>query len=370
MEKFNRWSDPATGINPFVPVNRNHRLSFIAKVFSFFGGILLLLIRIPILICVGFAHFILSACFERIPVNAIRRLLLRFVDVVFIGTILFLLGFWNTPLSYADRNRLRLRRSKSNNRPTSVGSNIKPGDIILSNYTSYIEVLVLAYWFSPIFANVVTKDGKFEEAGVVPESVWQTVARSLSSGGLPKSANTRTLKQLSKENCGSPIVCFPEGVKTNGSGILKFPPIFDEYDFSQHEVHLMGFKYDPNSATSPTFPVGTWWKHLCGICCTWQNVVSAILLPADELVAPPEARESSEKVSDRDFRTALAERATTGAYGGGVLPTRKLPAIGIFGERARTLLASMLRVKVLGRCALDYEDFLTYFDKRAKKKTS
>ena len=92
MEKFNRWSDPATGINPFVPVNRNHRLSFIAKVFSFFGGILLLLIRIPILICVGFAHFILSACFERIPVNAIRRLLLRFVDVVFIGTILFLLG--------------------------------------------------------------------------------------------------------------------------------------------------------------------------------------------------------------------------------------------------------------------------------------
>ena len=131
----------------------------------------------------------------------------------------------------------------------------------------------------------------------------------------------------------------------------------------------IGFKYDTDSSTSPTFPVGTWWKHLCGLCSSWQNTVSAILLPANELVAPPELRETSDKVSDGDFRTALAERATTGAYGGGVLPTKKLPSIGVFGERARSLLASMLRVKVLGRCALDYDDFFTYFEQRAKAKT-
>ena len=79
-----------------------------------------------------------------------------------------------------------------------------------------------------------------------------------------------------------------------------------------------------------------------------------------------EKKRIHEKLSDAEFRAQLAQRATSGAYGGGVLPSKDVPKIGTLGERARSLLASMLKIKSLGRSALDFNEFNAYWEKRGK----
>ena len=370
MEKFNRWSDPASGINPFVPISRKNHGTLVSRVITFLLGMVLVFIRVPLLLMVGSPYILLSVLVGTIPVPVVQRPLTRLVDWVFAGLILYIVGVWSVPAKYADLKSLRLRRSteKGSSRPLPVGSGVKSGDILLCNATSYIEVIYLTFRFSPVFAGVVTSDGRFESAGVIPQTFWSALARAVSAIPMPVSTEKTSLKRMSDAISGSkfgpPIVCFAEGIKTNGGGILKFPPIFDGLHFEANRVHLVGLKFPASSPVSLSNPVGSSVNHLFWSCFYMSHSMSLVMLPAQELVAPPEQDNMTGELTDAEHRAHLAERATSGAYGGGVLPNRTLPPIGIFGDRARSLLASMLRVKALGRCALDFEDFLDFWMKR------
>ena len=374
MEKFNRWSDPGTGINPFVPLSSKRGRSIGSKIYQYTLALLLSIARMLILFVIGCVYLLLHNVFNIIPIRFVQRPLVRLNDLIFVRLILFIFGFWNISSSYADRNRLRLRggKKKSSSRSKSVGSSVKAGDIIICNSTSFIEVLFLTYSFSPIYANVVTVNGTFETAAVVEESFFTTLKRCLRSDPIPTSKKKTTLKQLSNKYKGSmepPIVCFAEGIKTNGNGVLSFPPIFDGLSFEDNNLHLLGFNYSSRAAYSPTFPIGNYLSHIYSLCAELSNEMNVIMLPADEFVAPPEKSASSgdkEKLSDAEFRAQLAQRATSGAYGGGVLPSKEVPKIGTLGERARSLLASMLKIKSLGRSALDFNEFNAYWEKRGK----
>jgi 1-acylglycerol-3-phosphate O-acyltransferase len=371
MEKFNRWSDPGTGINPFVPLSSKQGRSVCNKLYQYTVALLLSVTRIIILLIIGCVYLILQYAFNVIPIRFVQRPLVRSTDIFFARIILFIFGFWNISSSYADRNRLRLRSAKKNSpRSKAVGSTVKAGDIIICNSTSFIEVLFLTYSFSPVYANVVTTNGNFDTAAVVEESVFHTLKRLLRSDSLPVSKKKTTLKQLSnkyKGSMGPPIVCFAEGIKTNGNGILAFPPIFDGLKFEDNNIHLLGFTYSSRATYSPTFPIGNYLSHIYSLCAQLRNEMNVIMLPADEFVAPPNKTDASgDKVSDAEFRAQLAQRATSGAYGGGVLPSKPVPKVGTLGERARSLLAAMLRIKSLGRSALDFKEFNEYWEKRGK----
>ncbi len=371
MEKFNRWSDPGTGINPFVPLSSKQGRSLCSKLYQFSVSLVLAVLRIICLVVVFTVYFLFHNVFAVIPINVIKRPLVRTNDMVFVRLILAILGFWSIGASFADRNRLRLRGGKKSSRASGVGSSVKAGDIIICNSTSFVEVLFLTYSFSPVYANVVTTNGTFESAAVVEESFFQTLRRSIRSDPLPVSKTKTTLKKLSskyKTTMGPPIVCFAEGIKTNGNGVLAFPPIFDGLTFEQNNIHLLGFTYSSRATYSPTFPIGNYLYHIYSVCAQLSNKMSIVMLPADEFVAPPErsSSDSKDKMSDAEFRAQLAQRATSGAYGGGILPSKEVPKIGTLGERARSLLASMLRMKTLGRSALDFNEFHKYWEERSK----
>lgn len=135
MEKFNRWSDPGTGINPFVPLSSKQGRSICSKLYQFTVSLTLAVLRIICLVAVFMVYFVLHSIFGVIPINVVKRPLVRVNDMVFVRLILMILGFWSIGASFADRNRLRLRGGKKGSRTSGVGSSVKAGDIIICNCT-------------------------------------------------------------------------------------------------------------------------------------------------------------------------------------------------------------------------------------------
>ncbi|KAG1243571.1 hypothetical protein G6F68_015777 [Rhizopus microsporus] len=128
-----------------------------------------------------------------------------------------------------------IRKSRGNIKSGSV----KDGDIIISNWTSYVDILYLAYKFNPVFTQVYSNTTQVKKI-----SLWQAI-RSVNQ--IPPATPTSTvydIKELSlkaKEQGWGPIVIFPEGTTTNGRALLKFVPLsFDDVDLNR--FHLLSFK--------------------------------------------------------------------------------------------------------------------------------
>jgi len=146
MEKFSKWRDPSSGIHPFLPPKSNisNDISWVYILKWYFFGPLLVLIRLPF-ICVAFSWLsIMMFLLSHIKLSPlVNRFLVRYVQILGCRTLLFLLGFYWIPVLF-------YRHSSH----TSSIDKIKGGDLIICNHTSYIDVLYLAFRFSPIFVTV------------------------------------------------------------------------------------------------------------------------------------------------------------------------------------------------------------------------
>lgn len=61
MEKYSRWADLTTGINPFVPHKQRFGDSLAAKGVRVLGGAALALVRLPLVAVVGAVVVLISA---------------------------------------------------------------------------------------------------------------------------------------------------------------------------------------------------------------------------------------------------------------------------------------------------------------------
>ena len=263
MEKYSKWRDLGTGIQPFLPsIEHSSRLTLFLKYYSL--GPLLALNRLLNILLLSLFHILLSYLISPLKLFKLNRIYSRLIDVILMRLWLFHAGF-----IYIESSIATLQKGA---RKTRVNSIVEIGDIIVANHTSFYDLVYLQYAYSPVFVKI-DRNGN-----VYPCTIWQMLNQV---GGIPDiepKQNAMSLIEYSKI-ANAPIVVFPEGTTTNGRGILKFLPIFD--NSKGLKIHLVGFKYPNDFSVSYTTNYGVF-KHFYFTCCQFYNKQVAKLLPAND----------------------------------------------------------------------------------------
>ncbi|WWC88984.1 uncharacterized protein L201_003899 [Kwoniella dendrophila CBS 6074] len=300
MEKYSKWRDPGTGIQPFLPIVPPRTVSpvFIALLGPF--SLVHSIGRTILLGIVALLHVILvdGICLVFIPIPPLYRLVSSALTALTCRLALVLMGYW-----WITTDIYSPKRGKNG---VSQISKVSPkkGDLMITNWTSYVDVLYLAFRHNPTFllpifsaesTNLSTthkgKTGRHTGTGSAqiasstslsqppligyqPISLINLIAKT---GSLPSTYHElpkvgtyyKTLREARRKE-GRPIVIFPEGTTSNGRSILRFAEgTLDETDFTGtgNDQGLVWIKYIRHSPPTPfsasaTCPLPNPIKHL------------------------------------------------------------------------------------------------------------
>lgn len=281
----------ATGIQPFLPIPVG-AISGATWFLYTLVGCLLLAIRLPLFLAINVSYFltvnILSLLMPLAP-RAISRIL-RGIDWFHCHVILFCLGFMRPSLhlytlkdSTGERGSVAVVPAKSS-WTASTSDAIQPGDLVICNHQSHIDVIFLTAKFSPIFTAVSAKEP--HKITIIPriKALFSSGGATPNPGGVPLTAEIL-------DGALHPIVVFAEGTTTNGRGILKF--VADLSILAQRpnqRIHLVGIKYGLSQAMgfSPTYPINSFSKLLGHLLrCAMQpiNTIQARWISANSFYA-------------------------------------------------------------------------------------
>ncbi|CAO3608346.1 unnamed protein product [Cunninghamella blakesleeana] len=290
MEKYSRWRDPGTGIQPFLPpVPPRTESSFLltlTNIIHYVVGPLQGIIKFIFIILLGLLYLIFVPVFSVLlaPLGPLQRIWKKLFTAVFLRFILFFMGFFYIK---AEAVTLRKGRNKSNGKKSLK---VTSGDVIVTNWTSYVEVLYLGYRFNPVFTQIIPSKNKIRRI-----TLWQAIRSCTKMPPItPEEANISnessdlyTLKELSdiaKSKNWGPIILFPEATTSNGRALLKFASsIFNEFTPNDRDgrFHVMAFKYE-YGYMPPSFTVGNQFFHLLSLCSQFSNTLRVKYLPDDE----------------------------------------------------------------------------------------
>ncbi|OHS99408.1 hypothetical protein TRFO_34128 [Tritrichomonas foetus] len=236
------YIDTATGINPFEP--KRSYIHPVMKVVRFCVAC----IKIPSLIStfsISMMYYILAMI---IPITKIRVMLIKITSYIFDRLILFLFGnvfihVVPTPLIDTFNEPGELKK-------------VNPGDIIISNFGSYLNIFWLQSKYSPLY--VVPNDTQT----VVVYSFFTLIIGILTKTPMKSGKKVKLEKviQIAKEN-QSPIVIFPERCPTNGSGLLTFCEFGEKVKLFDTNFHIICFSHQ-FSGESPNFTCGNGFLHV------------------------------------------------------------------------------------------------------------
>ncbi|CAG8570638.1 8678_t:CDS:10 [Diversispora eburnea] len=272
--------DSSTGIQPFLPPVPSRKET--SKIEIVLGFILKPILGILKFLLVGADALILFLLVDVIGLILIKfKLIYRgfhfIITFILVRLALFFMGFY-----WIQAETISLRRGRGNSFKTREKP-IKSGDIIVCNYTSYVDLLYLAFRFDPVFTQIYSQTNKLR-----PISLWTALKLTGSYPELVSPIGTKTfsLHELmieAKNNSWGPIVIFPEGTTSNGRALLKFIPIFKDYSFpiKNFSINIITFRYEYENF-SPTFTVGSKLWHLMRLCSQFGNSLHVrIIAPQD-----------------------------------------------------------------------------------------
>jgi len=223
-----------------------------------------------------------GVCLVLLPIPPLHRL----VEHLFIYTLgrsaLFILGIFWISVEQATRKRGRVLGINESWRPCA-------GDIIVSNWTSWVDVLWLSIRFNPIFVLPISeavpkhlassrsstpikqKPGRRTGTGSaniqspstatvprIPILGFQVVSlfkMITLVGQVPPfdiSPKKGTLEEI-RRTASRPIVVFPECTTSNGRGLLRFADVFhQDVPVKKYQVFVACVRYDAPTVLSPT----------------------------------------------------------------------------------------------------------------------
>jgi len=279
MEKYSAFRDPGTGIQPFlipVPPLGSATVARIISPFSFVLGV----IRTTVIVAIAAVYLVFVSGFCTIlrPIPPIHRAISYVLTALLSRLSLFVLGLWWIRVEEVSRKRGRSSGSKEAWSPSS-------GDLIVSNWASWIEILWLAFRFDPIFVlplsdvPVQQRDIPLETratgrrtgtgsaaislptktavraniVGFRKVSLLHIITRAGSTPLDASSGNYSSLEEI-RSSANRPVVVFPECTTSNGRGLLKFADLFKDrtVPVNGYKVFVMCIRYDPPTALSPT----------------------------------------------------------------------------------------------------------------------
>ncbi|KAK7470753.1 hypothetical protein VKT23_002172 [Stygiomarasmius scandens] len=214
---------------------------------------------------------------HRVATGAITSIVCR--------SVLFLLGLYWISVETVSKKRSRSHVAKTSWNPTA-------GDIIVSNWTSWIELLWLAFRFNPIFVLPIedTRPVRSDSSAQSSSTTTQTPGRRTGTGSaniaspaktpssrvpiigyqpvsllsmIRQSGNTPPYFSVSgarpcllediKKKADRPIVLFPECTTSNGRGLMRFANVFNQSTPVQDwNIYIMCTRYDPPTTSAPT----------------------------------------------------------------------------------------------------------------------
>ncbi|KAI8380881.1 uncharacterized protein BYT42DRAFT_495123 [Radiomyces spectabilis] len=252
MEKYSRWRDAGTGIQPFLPPVppriESSLLLVLSNVIHYVVGPVLGAIKLVLIAILVLCYILFVKLFGLIliPLGPVRRLWCKVWNLILIRTTLFVAGFFYIKHEVVSTRKSRGDSTNAYEKMPTPSS----GDIIVANWTSYIDILYLAYRFNPVFTQIYPAENKVCEI-----SMWQAVrlcsqfpALSAEEKKVPPNrlfTVSELVQRVSARHLG-PIVVLPEGTTTNGRALLKFIPIFANYDSdrSRSKFHVLAFSED------------------------------------------------------------------------------------------------------------------------------
>ncbi|KAF5322698.1 hypothetical protein D9619_000453 [Psilocybe cf. subviscida] len=283
----------------------------------------LAVIRTALVLVLALVYVLLvqGICLVFLPVASLYQLFTHLFTFILARTALFILGFlWISPEQF---NRKRGRGVK-----LAETWNIKAGDIIVSNWASWIEILWLATQYNPTFvipiveclpetpaasrtgtpishkpgrrtgtgsANIQMADRalvtRIPIAGFRQLSLLSMIAYT---GGVPELGGPSFALEEIRRSAKGPVVVFPECTTSNGRGLLRFADVFRTYVPAKgYQVFIMSARFDPPTPTSPTLthPIPSLtinpFSHLFSICTSISPAELSI-----RLLAPSESPSS------------------------------------------------------------------------------
>ncbi|KAF8980983.1 hypothetical protein BGZ46_003403 [Entomortierella lignicola] len=284
------------------------------------------------------------------PVAPLHKLYHRLVSALFIRVILGLLGFF-----WIKHEVVTLKRGRSagaNKAQSSAGKRASSqGDLIVCNWSSYIDILYLAFRYDPVFTQIYP-----ETLTVRQVSMWQALLLSGDYPELSPPSGTETFPLLEfvktmHKNGSGPVVIFPEGTTTNNRAILKFIPIFKDCSVPETSISIsiIALKYDYRKF-APTFTVGLdnsyRFGHVFRMCAQFYNTLTVKSLN-------PEESPSNAHFSAMDGLSSTP----IGAASGVAEPVEEDPLGGVIIN----LMGRVTRYRKLGLNVKDKADFLDYF---------
>ncbi|KAL0476854.1 lysophosphatidic acid:oleoyl-CoA acyltransferase vps66 [Acrasis kona] len=288
MEKYKKWTDASTGINPFVPYKKKLNKSvpalekfLIAPIRLILISPILFLIKLILISIVLTTISLLSFVVGFIPLSFIRRPLDRYIQLLGSRTVLALLGFYN--ISTATVN------SKGRTQESSFGDVLQSfpsGDLIVSNHMSYTDILYYSFRHAPTFATVVKGEGRSKYM-VVRQTFIGALLRTMFQTDLSGYKKERLLDVIkhAKDNKLGPVVLFPEATTSNGFSTLKYQSnLFDGLDKDEKlTLFVCAIKYE-YSNFNPAFHLENFWSHFYHLCSQIQNTMSVrtVKFTADE----------------------------------------------------------------------------------------
>ncbi|VDC02560.1 unnamed protein product [Peniophora sp. CBMAI 1063] len=282
MEKYSAYRDPGTGIQPFltpVPSLGSGALPIFALPIKYALG----LVRFSAVCLLGLLYAIVvdGICLIFKPIGPLHRAVTRPLSALLCRMALLVMGFVWIPTEHLVKKRGRLTRSTE---PFNPGA----GDIIVSNWMSWVELLYLAFRFNPVFvlpvalapdtaivssstgaqrigrgtgtgsANVSTPSNRpaMKRSPIKGFRAISLLAIVRFAGHVPESTYDGSMQSLEsiRSTSGRPIVVFPECTTSNGRGLLRFAEVFTgiPVPVRKFKVFVVCFRCDPPTALAPT----------------------------------------------------------------------------------------------------------------------
>ncbi|KAJ6515994.1 hypothetical protein C8R45DRAFT_958323 [Mycena sanguinolenta] len=283
MEKYSAYRDPGTGVQPFLPLvppPPNLLVNLCIPLAFLVGALRMALALVLLLVHVILVH-VISIIF--IPVPILHRFVTHIVTAFTARLSLLALGvFW---ISVDDVNRKRGRGVKDIEswRP-------RAGDVIVSNWVSWVEILWLAFRFNPIFVLPVAEAAPSPDIPLTSGAISHTPGRRTGTGSANITATSRGVARapilgfrevsLLSVLCATgrappfgstktgapyqsledirklarrPIVVFPECTSSNGRALLRFADVFQQnVPVRGYNVFVMCVRYDPPTRFAAT----------------------------------------------------------------------------------------------------------------------
>ncbi|QRV87712.1 hypothetical protein RhiJN_15730 [Ceratobasidium sp. AG-Ba] len=378
-------TEKKTRILPFLtPVPPQATRSLADYALVAFGWVLGVLRSIALLVLAPIFVGLYGLSIALSPIRPLHQALSWVITATFGRIMLCLLGFWSVSTQTITR--------KARRADTSGLENWSPraGDIIVSNWASWVEVLWLAVRYDPIFvlpvcaskphstASTITPltPGRRTGTGSAQIATSSAAPRQqilgfrtaslfeviLATGHVPPygsstSTITTTIEDI-RSRADRPLVVFPECTTSNGRALLRFADVFVagkgkhiKHPVKGFKLYIMCARYDPPTSSAPTAT-----HSIPSQSTTLPNPLPHLftLLLAPTLVQSLSIRllAPSESPSSGSFL------ASDVILDGGVAPVDEI------SEACAVLMAQAAKIKRVGMGWEDKAAFLDFYRKR------